>query len=431
MRMRKRVLVYPCGTEIGLEIYRSVNKSAHYELWGGSSTYDHGRFVYTRHVDELPFITDYSDREEIVEFNRKIADYEFDFIYPAMDGVLTAFSRYRDVLTPIIVAPDNTTTEITRSKRKTYAALSGCLPVPMVYENYTEKMLPLFAKPDCGQGSAGTFIIETEAGIERARSAEEDILVCELLPGEEFTVDCFTNRDGKLVYAGGRKRRRIRNGISVNTCFVDHPLFWKYAERINSILCQKGGWFFQVKYDSKGVLKLLEAASRIAGTSAITRGAGVNLPLMTLHTFNGELIEDILMNPGVQTMVLDRALYNCFHYQLEYDVIYLDYDDTLIVAGHVNTQLVAFLFQAVDKGKRIILISRHEGDLKLELKRRRLDGIFDEIILLHRWEKKSDYIVGKAIFIDDSYGERKVVYHDCHIPVFDPHMIECLLEERD
>lgn len=431
MRTRKKVLVYPCGTEIGLEIYRSVSKSLHYEIWGGSSTYDHGRFVYARHIDGLPFLTDYSDKDEIVEFNKAISAYEFDYLYPAMDGVLTAMARYRNDLTPVLVAPELTVTEITRSKRKTYAALSGIIPVPAVYESYTEEMLPLFAKPDCGQGSVGTYKIETAEDMEQVKKDKREILVCEFLPGEEFTVDCFTNAEGKLIYAGGRKRRRTRNGISVNTSFEENRLFQEYAEKINSVLCQRGGWFFQVKYDKNGMLKLLEVASRIAGTSAITRNAGINLPLMTLHTFDGNVINDVLRNPGFESMELDRAFYNSFHYQIEYDTVYLDYDDTLIHAGHINTQLIAFLYQEIEKGKRIVLISRHLGNLNKELKERKLYEIFDEIIHLTNHEKKSDYITGNSIFIDDSYGERKTVYDSCHIPVFDPHMIECLLEERE
>ena len=49
--MKKRVLVYPCGTEIGLEIYKSLRYSTHYELIGGGCENDHGRFVY----DEIIF----------------------------------------------------------------------------------------------------------------------------------------------------------------------------------------------------------------------------------------------------------------------------------------------------------------------------------------------------------------------------------------
>ena len=85
---------------MGLEVFRAVRYSTHYELFGGSSTYDHGRFVYKNHLDGLPFITDNSDADEIIQFDEAIREYGFDCIYPTMDGVITVFSKYRQMLTP-------------------------------------------------------------------------------------------------------------------------------------------------------------------------------------------------------------------------------------------------------------------------------------------------------------------------------------------
>ena len=53
-----RVLVFPCGSEVGLEIHRSLKYSRHIELYGGNSTDDHGKFVYDKYVGNIPFITD-------------------------------------------------------------------------------------------------------------------------------------------------------------------------------------------------------------------------------------------------------------------------------------------------------------------------------------------------------------------------------------
>ena len=56
--MKKNVLVFPCGSEVGFEIYRSVNLSTHFNLYGGSSVSDHGQFVYENYIDNIPFVTD-------------------------------------------------------------------------------------------------------------------------------------------------------------------------------------------------------------------------------------------------------------------------------------------------------------------------------------------------------------------------------------
>ncbi len=131
----KNILVYPCGTEIGLEINRALKKSIHYNLIGGSSTYDHGRFVYEQHIDNLPFLTDLSTEQDIIDFNKKIKNYKIDMIYPAMDGIVTLFSKYRKYLSPIIIAPDYETTCITRLKKSTYQLFSQLLPTPKIYSS--------------------------------------------------------------------------------------------------------------------------------------------------------------------------------------------------------------------------------------------------------------------------------------------------------
>ena len=429
--MKKRVLVYPCGTEIGLEIYRAVNASIHFELIGGSCTEDHGRFVYNNHIEHLPFITDDSTIEDINDFNEAIAGYKIDFIYPAMDGVLYKFAQFRDALNGILIAPDTETVTVARSKRKTYQMLKNYIEVPKVYDNYEIfETYPVFMKPDVGQGSKNAKLVNSprEIEYEKEKNKTDDMLILEYLPGAEYTVDCFTNEEGRLIYAGGRTRNRVKNGISVNTVAEPNSEFQRIAEIINGVLHQKGGWFFQLKKNWEGRFSLLEVASRIAGTSSFARNQGVNLPLLTLHLFNNNKIDSVILND--YHLELDRALYNKFKNDLQYDHVYIDYDDTLVVDGKVNTQMVSFLFQCINEGIPITLITKHIGDLKGELETKRLTGIFDEILPLEIGKEKYEYIKGeKSIFIDDSYGERCKVKQQLGISVFDAHMIECLLKE--
>lgn len=434
--MRKKVLIYPCGTEIAFEIYNSVKYSTFFEVYGGSSDYDHGHFVYDKLVEKLPFITDNSSREEVSKFNESVKSYGFDFIYPAMDGVLTVFARHREELDAVLVAPDAFTSEAARRKSRTYELLKGIIPLPRLYkEDEIPEKYPVFTKPDIAQGSKGARRIDTREIYISLRNSEEisDNLVLEYLPGKEYTIDCFTNLEGRLVYARGRGRNRIKTGISVNTELVsetENKIFWELAEKINSVLHQRGGWFFQLREAENGELKLLEVSARIAGTSAITRNIGVNLPLLTLFTFSGQNIEDIIIND--YRIELDRAFANSYRISLEYDRVYIDFDDTLIWNGKVNLRLISFMYQCLNEGKKLILITRHDGDLEEELIKYRLTNLFDEIIHLNKTEQKSDFIDKTgAILIDDSYGERKEVYEKLGIPVFDVPMTECLMKSDD
>lgn len=431
--MKKKVLVYPCGTEIGLEIFRAVGNSIHFELIGGSSSYDHGRFVYEKHIDGLPFITDLSDQKDIIEFNNIISDLNVDFIYPAMDGVLSKFSEFRELLDPVIIAPEKETAIITRSKRKTYDLLKDVISVPKLYDIKSKNLIfPLFLKPDVGQGSKNTRVISNVDELEQYCSYDkkDEMLLLEYLPGKEYTIDCFTNNSGNLVYAGGRTRKRVKSGISVNAVEENNPKLINIAQTINSKLSQRGGWFFQVKRNVNGEFSLLEVASRIAGTSSFTRNMGINLPLLTLHLFNGGSIDEVIKNN--YTLELDRALYNKFKIDIDYKKVYIDFDDTVIINNKINIQLISFIYQCINDNIPVVLITKHDGDIKKKLVEKKLYNLFDEIIHLSIDDEKYKYIQEEqSIFIDDSYGERLSIHRNTGINVFDTHMIECLLKEHN
>ena len=90
------------------------------------------------------------------------------------------------------------------------------------------------------------------------------------------------------------------------------------------------------------------------------------------------------------------------------------------------------MYQCLNENKKLILITKHDGDLEGKLVKYRLTGLFDRIIRLSRAEYKSDFIdKTDSIFIDDSYGERKEVREKLGIPVFDVAMVECLIKSND
>jgi hypothetical protein len=429
MRDRKRILVYPCGTEMALEIYKAVEYSTHFELWGGSSNYDHGQYVYTQYIGNLPFITDISNVDEILEFQSIIDEYEFDYIYPAMDGVLYKFSQYSENFNHRIIAPDFTTAKITRSKKLTYELMRETIAVPEIYKDIDRiKEYPVFIKPDIGQGSINARRVDN---IDILQTINLDgMLIMENIPGNEYTVDCFTNNSGNLIYISPRNRKRIKNGISVCSDSVNGEMFTEIAEKINRKLNQRGGWFFQLKENKNRELVLLEVASRIAGTSAYTRIKGVNLPLLTLFLYSGNEIDHVVENK--YEVVIDRALYNSYATNLYYDKVYIDYDDTVIFNGKINIKVITFLYQCINNNIPIVLLTKHLGDIIEDLTKYRIQNIFDEIIHIEPNEDKYRYVTGKnSIFIDDSFSEREQINKKCCIPVFDVHAIEFLLNPLD
>jgi hypothetical protein len=173
----------------------------------------------------------------------------------------------------------------------------------------------------------------------------------------------------------------------------------------------------------------MEIAPRIAGTMGMSRNTGVNFPLLTLFCLM-ELPVDIIENE--YHIEVDRALISRYHTDLDYDTIYVDLDDTLIVNGRINTVLIQYLYQTVNQGKRRILLTKHSREVSDTLLENRIsESLFDEVIRIDRDKEKRDYIhYKKSIFIDDSFSERKKISQACNIPVFDCSEVEALLDWR-
>ena len=421
-----RVLVVPGATEIAMEVRAALGHRPDIELYSaGIAEGTHADLVFARH-EPLPMV---DDPEWAERLGGIIRDHDIDLVYPAHDSVVLACAEAAATLGAAVVGSPADTCRVARSKRLTYAVLGVHVPVPRVVDEavLTPADFPLFIKPDVGQGSQGAVRVDGPEALATARAAGADLLM-EYLPGEEFTVDCFTDRHGRLAYAGPRQRDRTRAGISMASHHVEDPDLSDMAERINRVLTLRGAWFFQTRRDTDGTHHLLEVAPRIAGTSAVARAAGVNLPLLSVYTALGI---DVEVTPTPGEVSVDRALVNRYRHAYRYGAVYVDLDDTLLIRGRVNAELVGFLFECLNHGREVVLVTRHRGDVEQTLQRHRLTAIFDRIEHLGDHAPKSAVINrSDAIFIDDSFAERREVATTLGIPVFDSDQVEVLSDAR-
>src|SRR3990167_611487 len=199
--MRKNVLVFPCGSEIGLEIYRSLHLSTHFQVFGGSSVEDHGAFVYKNYIGNFPSVM---DPDFVDRINKIVDDQKIDFIIPAHDDVVLKLAQAKadGRLNCELITSDLKTCEIAHSKLKTYEIFKDI------------------------------FKAKDKQDVEFYKAKDPSLLILEYLPGKEYTVDCFTTKDGKLLFAEGRERTRILNGISVSSKTIKIRRFNELAEAI-------------------------------------------------------------------------------------------------------------------------------------------------------------------------------------------------------
>lgn len=379
------ILILPCSTQIAVEQYNSLKYNKHFNLIGAShnnSDVNYKNFIQLINIKE--------DSKFITEIENIVQTHNIDAILTAHDEI--QFILKNSKLADKIVGSDTKTVNICRFKSKTYELLNS--------DDYLKNHVPLFEfiknnkvnknfgfiKPDNGQGSRGAFKYTDDVYV------EDNHINCEFLSGDEFTVDCFTDKNNKLLFAQGRKRLKIINGVSEQTELIFDDIFETLADKINKIFNFNGAWFFQMKKDSNEKLKFLEISPRIAGASNINRMNGINLTALSLYQhFNYDIG---IIKQNLVTSIERKSP----KIKVKFNTIYVDYDDTY-----------CFVKEYIEKiNKKIIIITRSKNKIKLPY----------EIIYIKDDENKSKYIEKESIFIDDSNRERTDVLLNCKIPCF-------------
>jgi len=419
-----KVLIFPAGSEIAFEIYNSLKYNLHIEVFAASAKADHARYIYDKshyfenecfHITHTNFID---------KFNALIRRLKIDIIMPTHDTIALFLAQHKQNIDAIIITSTYETALIAREKKLTYNFFKQYNFCPKVYPDIT---FPMFLKPNIGQGAKGTCVVNNEETLLFKINNNPDLIACEFLPGEELSVDCFSNNKGELLFVGSRTRERVQIGISFHSSSVPViPEIQKIAETINKTLKIRGAWFFQIKKDSKNKFKLMEFAVRQSSTMGLYRQLGINFALLSIFDALDINVKIIKNDYSIR---LDRCLHNRYKMSFNYNCVYIDFDDTIIVENKVNETALKYLYQCKNRNIKICLLTKHEFDLDETLKTYCLaKNLFDEIILLKPNEDKSKFIIYEnSIFIDNYFFDREKVSRELNIPVFDVDAIECLL----
>ncbi len=403
------ILIFPCGTEIANEIINSLINHKYFKLLFASSEGSSYCNFRGKEISILPYVTDDTFANEL---NKLISKKQIDFIIPAHDDVAFALSQIENTIESKVIGQSKMVNDIVRFKDVTYKHFKNILPLGEVFEHEPKNSdFPVFTKPIKGQGSFNIQKLNTLNDYNNffLNHKRDDFIVMELLTDEEFTIDCFSDK-GNVLYFGARTREKTTRGISIQSTFVaDKNLneqFRKYTQIISQNLNMHGVWFYQMKFDKNNELKLLEIGPRVSGTMMLNRARGVNFIELALYQKLGFDVEVVFNDIEIS---LARALVPIYKHNINYDNLYIDFDDTLLLDEKIiNPELMKLVFQAKNEEKKVYLISKNKKfNLAKILHKFGITNIFDEIIHIHDNEKKIDYMKMNSLLVDDSFAERK------------------------
>lgn len=417
--MMMNILLYPSGSLVAQEIYDALKFEKNLTLYG--TDYDMNNFssfYFENYIEGCPIINN-TNKEIVLSFLQDIVlKYSIKYIFPTFDGVMEFLKENEERIGTKILLPDISTIKVCNSKKDTYLRFKNLLNVPIVYSKHDIEAYPVYIKPIRGYGSRDHKIIHNPEDIKPLDLSK--YIITEYLTGDEFTIDCFTNKNGDVLAVIPRQRLRTVNGLSISSKTIELTDAKHMANIISTKLNMRGAWFFQVKFDSFGNLKLLEIAPRIPGSMCTSRMNGINFPLLTILDQNGDNVDILNKNMCIHSFKIFK---NYYKIDLDFNQIYCDLDDTIVIKNKINVDMIKLLYTFIDQNKKITIITRNDNAIEY-MKTFRLN-LYDEIIYVPKSDKKSKYIVNRnCIFIDDSYSERKDVHEAIGCYTFSPSEIE-------
>lgn len=176
----------------------------------------------------------------------------------------------------------------------------------------TDPFYPCFVKPLRGSASVGAGVIKNDRELKAHVATFGELLVVqEHVPGQEFTVDVFRSRNGKVHCIVPRLRMVIRSGEVEKGITIRDKRVIEDTRKLAGLLNDVWGVFCcQCKREPGGPPRFFEVNPRFGGGSPLSIAAGANLPRYVLQEILGKPIdEDIDFQENLMMLRYDQAVF--------------------------------------------------------------------------------------------------------------------------
>lgn len=223
---------------------------------------------------------------------RIVAEDRIDVVISTVDVELAALADRRDELAPAVLAApaaDTLAACLDKLALAERCAATGHAPRTVLAGPDAAAIdweFPVFAKPRSGAGGRGIRMVPDRAALD-ALPIDDGLIVQDLLPGDEYSVDVIADANGHVVAAVPRTRERVDSGVAIAGRTVHDPELEQTAADIARAIGLVGVANVQLRRDRAGRAKLLEVNPRFPGALPLTIAAGVDIPSLVVDLFTG------------------------------------------------------------------------------------------------------------------------------------------------
>jgi carbamoyl-phosphate synthase large subunit len=288
-----RVLVTGAGGPAGVAVVRSLARRADVEVYAA----DMDRWASAIYLvpPQRRRLVPAGRADDFVEVVAAMCrDDGIDVLFPTVDVELPRLAAARDRLAEggtRLASPELRTLETALDKLTLARVCERTVRVPRTELVGTPQAVsgwdfPVIVKPRRGAGSRGVRVVLSQSELDAVHD-DEDLLVQELLPGDEFSVDVLADLDGNVVAAVPRARLRVDSGVAVAGVTVHDAGLVDTASAVARAIGLTTVANVQLKRDAAGEPALLEVNPRFPGAMPLTIAAGVDMPSLTLDAVLG------------------------------------------------------------------------------------------------------------------------------------------------
>jgi carbamoyl-phosphate synthase large subunit len=250
------------------------------------------------HLADVALRVPRCDRAEFIEDLLGIClQHEVDLIVPTIDPELEPLSahaaRFGEIGVDLAVAAPEVV-RLARDKLRTAHFLAS-RGVPAPRSSRLDEVTadpgawpwPLMIKPRSGSSSVGIRILSSADQLAEFEESSE-YLAQELLRGEEYTVNMFFDRAGRLLCTVPHLRCEVRAGEVAKGITRRHPGLEAIASRLGEVLPgARGALCFQAMVDQAGHAVVFELNARFGGGYPLAHQAGARFAQWLLEETTG------------------------------------------------------------------------------------------------------------------------------------------------
>ena len=284
------VMLLPAGSGMAVAAIQAIRSDPSIRIIGA----DMNRLAAGMYLADSAYMIPLLEHPEFFDLLFDIiAKESVDVVIPALDPFLIPFAKRRQDIeghgARLLLSPTRTLL-VTRDKWVTYNHIKEHVPVPKswIAKEAIDVSFPLFIKPRDGSGSVDAQRVDDATELDYYFRHIERPIVQELLPGDEYTVDCLADTDGTLLVSVPRKRLDVRSGVCTKSQIVASDRLDSMASKVSSLVRFSGPFFFQAIEDAQGSPRLTEINARISGTMSLSSASGWNLHINAVRMLLGK-----------------------------------------------------------------------------------------------------------------------------------------------